>query len=100
MLRALPQFVEQPRVLDGDNGLIGERLEHRALLVREWAGRAPRHAQGADRGIAAHHRHDRDRAIAARQEVAGASRQFRRWIFEVRNVPDPAIANGGAYGWL
>ena len=32
---ALPQFVEQPRVLDGDHGLGGEVLHQRDLLVGE-----------------------------------------------------------------
>ena len=34
---ALPQLVEQPRVLDGDNGLIGEILNQFDLLISEWA---------------------------------------------------------------
>src|SRR5262249_13450490 len=28
--------LEQPCVLDGDDGLVGEGLEHSDLLVREW----------------------------------------------------------------
>ena len=34
---ALAQLVEQPRVLDGDDGLIGEVLDERDLLLGEWA---------------------------------------------------------------
>ena len=34
-IRALAQFVEQPRVLDGDDGLGGEVLHQRDLLVGE-----------------------------------------------------------------
>ena len=36
LLQRLPQFVEQPRVLDGDDGLGGEVLHQRDLLVGEW----------------------------------------------------------------
>ena len=32
---ALPQLVEQARILDGDDGLVGKVLEQRELLVRE-----------------------------------------------------------------
>ena len=31
------QLVQQPRVLDGDDGLVGEVGEERDLLVGEWA---------------------------------------------------------------
>jgi hypothetical protein len=33
--RALAQLVEQPRVLDGDDGLVGESLKQRNLLIRK-----------------------------------------------------------------
>ena len=38
--RALTQFVEQPRVLDGDDGLVGESLHQLDLFVckRLWDG--------------------------------------------------------------
>ena len=35
LLQRLSQFVEQPRVLDGDNGLGGEVLDQRDLFVGE-----------------------------------------------------------------
>src|SRR5262249_41294822 len=37
LLQRLPQLAQQPRVLDGDDGLRGEALYQRDLLVREWA---------------------------------------------------------------
>src|SRR6516164_1270017 len=36
LLQRLTQFVEQPRVLDGDDGLGGEVLHQRDLLLRKW----------------------------------------------------------------
>ena len=35
IIGALAQFVEQPRVLDGDDRLVGEGLDQRDLLVAE-----------------------------------------------------------------
>ena len=35
---ALLQFLEQPHVFDGDDGLIGEGLEKLDLLIRETDG--------------------------------------------------------------
>src|SRR5262249_56328244 len=35
IIRALPQLVEQPRVLDGDDGLVGKILNQVDLLVDE-----------------------------------------------------------------
>jgi hypothetical protein len=33
LLQRFAQFVKQAGVLNGDHGLIGERLEHRTLLI-------------------------------------------------------------------
>ena len=33
---ALLKLLKQPRVLDGDDGLVRERLQQRDLLIREW----------------------------------------------------------------
>src|SRR6516165_6276619 len=37
LLQGFAQLVEQPRVLDGDNGLVGKVLDQRNLLVSERA---------------------------------------------------------------
>ncbi len=50
----------------------------------------------ADRLIAAHHRHDRNRAVAAGQEVLGPGGKFGRGIRRVGNIHDPAIKQGCA----
>ena len=36
LLQGLPQLVQQPGVLDGDDGLAREAREHSDLLVGEW----------------------------------------------------------------
>ena len=38
LLQRFAQLVEQPGVLDGDDGLVGEGLQHRELLVRKQPG--------------------------------------------------------------
>jgi hypothetical protein len=93
---ALTQLIEQPCVLDGDDGLVGERPEQPALLVRERTGVGPQDAERADGNIAAQHRHGRHRAIAGRQEIARSDCQFRRHVLGVGNIHDPAIENGRA----
>ena len=35
LLQQLAQFAEQPRVLDGDHGLVGEVVDELDLLIRE-----------------------------------------------------------------
>src|SRR5262252_3859368 len=39
LLERFAQFVKQPRVLDGDDGLCGERPQKRKLFIRKRAGR-------------------------------------------------------------
>ena len=38
---AMAQFVEQPRILDGDDGLISEYLQQLLVLFRSGAGLGP-----------------------------------------------------------
>jgi hypothetical protein len=42
------RITEQPRVLDGDDGLVGEGLEQLDLIVREAPGLRPGHDDYAD----------------------------------------------------
>ena len=39
--RSLPQLIEQPRILDGDDGLSRKVLQQSNLLVSEWANLLP-----------------------------------------------------------
>jgi hypothetical protein len=52
----LPQFVEQPRVLDGDDGLSGEVLYQRDLFVGEWPDFLSVDADDTDQSILLEHR--------------------------------------------
>ncbi len=59
------QLAEQPRVLDRDHGLVGERLEQRDLGGREAADLVPVDPDHPDDRISPQHRHRDDRAEAA-----------------------------------
>ncbi|MFZ1152920.1 MAG: hypothetical protein WAR76_24835 [Xanthobacteraceae bacterium] len=60
LLERLPQFVEQPRVLDGDDGLSGEVCNQRDLLVGERPDLDPPNRDDADDPIFSQHRHSED----------------------------------------
>ena len=57
-------LVEQPRVLDGDHGLVGKGLQQLDMMVGERAGLDARNADRADRVAVA--------ASAARQHGCGS----------------------------
>ena len=63
---ALAQLVEQPRVLDGDDGLGGEVLHQLDLLVGERAHLLAVDDDGADQFVVLEHRHG-DHDFARRQ---------------------------------
>ena len=46
---ALTQFAEQPRVLDGNDGLGGEGPEKRYLLIRKWINFGTSNLECSDR---------------------------------------------------
>jgi hypothetical protein len=57
LLQGLLRFVEEPDIVDGDDGLIGESLEQFDLPVCERARLFARDVDGADRLAVAKHRH-------------------------------------------
>ena len=67
---ALAQLVEQPRVLDGDDGLRGEVLHQLDLLVGERADLLAVDGDGADQLVVLEHRHDNDASGAAELDQA------------------------------
>ena len=71
---ALAQFVEQPRVLDGDHGLGGEVLHQLDLLVGERPDLLAVDDDGADQLVVLEHRHDEQRPRAAELDRGDGSR--------------------------
>ena len=65
LLQRLPQFVEQPRVLDGDDRLRGEVLQQFDLLVGERPHLLAVDAEHADKLAILEHRNVDQRAGAA-----------------------------------
>ena len=64
--RAGAQFAEQPRVLDGDDGLVGEILHQRDLLVGKRPDFLPVDDDAADQYIVLEHRHAKRGTRAAK----------------------------------
>ena len=62
--RCAAQLVEQPRVLDGDDGLVGEVREQLDLLIGERAHLLTVNADRADQLFFLEHRHDKKGAGA------------------------------------
>src|SRR6516162_9602620 len=71
---ALTQFVEQPRVLDGDNSLSGEILDQRDLLVSEGKYFTAVNADDANKGIVLQHRYGQASANASQFDRLDHSR--------------------------
>src|SRR6516164_6216982 len=65
LLQRLPQLIEQPRILDGDHGLLREVAEQFDLLVGERTDLLAIDGDGTDYLIFPQHRHLDDRAGAA-----------------------------------
>jgi hypothetical protein len=64
VVSALTEFVEQPRVLDGDDGLSGEVLYQRGLLFTERPDFSAIDNKGTDKLIVLQHRHAQKRSCA------------------------------------
>ena len=63
------QLVEQPRVLDGDDGLRGEVLHQLDLLVGERANLLAVDDDGADQFVVLEHRHGDQRSRAGKRRL-------------------------------
>ena len=64
LLERFAQLVEQPRVLDGDDGLRGEVLDQLDLLVGEWPHLLAVDGDRADQLVILEHRHSKQCASA------------------------------------
>ena len=93
-LQRLPGLVEQPRILDGDDGLVCKALQQRELLLGERHGTVAMHDESADRLALAPQRraHHRAGARAARVWQAGPVGDCRIEIVQIGNVDLPVLA--------
>ena len=87
------QLVEQPRVLDGDDGLRGEVLHQRDLLIGEWSYLLPINTDDADQNIVLQHRHVDNGSVAPElnarhdERIAIDIRLYLRHIGDVSHFP-------------
>ena len=68
------QFVQQPRVLDGDNRLSSEVVDQRDLLVIEWTHFLPEYDECADQIVVLQHGHTQTRPYSPRVQRFDDSR--------------------------
>src|SRR5262249_54120803 len=61
LLQRFPQFIKQPRILDGDDGLRGEILDQIYLLIVEGSDLLPIDSDSANQVVLLEHRHDQKR---------------------------------------
>ena len=88
----LLHLLEQPRVLDGDQGLVGESLDQLDLPVGERLEGIAGHRDDADRHIIAEERYGKDRASSAGSvDIAGGELRVDR---AVRHVDRATLARG------
>ena len=91
--RARLHLVEQPRVLDGDDGLIGEGLQDRQFVGAERLQDVAKHDHGADGAVVLTQRRAADRARAPGAGVRQAREIGHRGIkvVEIGNVNLPRL---------
>jgi hypothetical protein len=73
LLEGFPGLVEQPRILDRDHRLLGERLQQGQLLVAERAPERPADPQRADAPALEQHRRERHRPDPQRSNALAGS---------------------------
>ena len=87
LLQRLPQFVEQPRVLDGDDGLGGEVLHQRDLLVGERPHLLAIDIEIADVFAVLEHRNEEDSSCTRTLDHVNCGR-IALFVRRVRRVVD------------
>src|SRR6516164_8269499 len=68
LLQRLPEFVQQPRILDGDDCLRGEVLHQRDLLFGKWTGLLTEDVDRADQLVLLQHWYRNEDARATKPE--------------------------------
>src|SRR5262249_19313713 len=95
LLQRFPQLVEQPCVLDCDDGLIREGLDQRELLGSEGSNLRPPHRNRANEETFATHRHTKEGSDAADTTSLGVNGTPARIRLRIKNL-DCAVLNSYA----
>src|SRR4029450_10294088 len=95
------QLVEESDVLDGDSSLVGEGLQQRDLLTKEWirlaAGSAPHDREGTQCAVLTHDRYREHAAIAGRASQLTHELGHLRVGCDVGDVNDLPSPDGPAH---
>jgi len=90
-LQRFTQFVEQPTVLDSDDGLIREGLDHGELLVGKGSNLSPPHRNHANKNTFATHRHTEKRPDAANARGVDVSGTPVRVGLRIEDLDGPVL---------
>src|SRR5262249_13957447 len=93
---ALAQFVEQPRVLDGDDGLGGEVLDQFDLLVREWLHLGTTDCEHTDGLVLPQQRDGQNRPVAEAKRDFAAIWEFVSGCLKIVDVDWRTIDEGAS----
>jgi hypothetical protein len=96
LLQRLPQFIEQPRILNGDNGLGGKRFEKRNLLIRKWFNLGTSKHNCSDRHPLAQQRRAKDRPVSQPLRERASFGKFLRLSLEINYMDRPSLENDAA----
>src|SRR5215467_7224988 len=87
LLQRLLRLVEQPRVLNRDDGLVSKRLQQLDLAIRKWTGFGPIHIDCPNRDAVAQHRNRH----GASEEVPDGAKRILSVRIDIRDVLDDPI---------
>jgi hypothetical protein len=96
LLQSLLRLVEQPHILDGDDGLVGEDLEQGDLPAGEEPSFCAAEADRADRHTLPHQRHAELRPSAMLPRDLAAPRKLVRLALQVNDVRSAPIEHCSA----
>ena len=96
LLQGLPQFIEQPRILNGDDGLIGEGLEKRNLLIRKRFNFGTSNLDCSNRHSLAQQWNTSHRPMSLPLRHGASFGKFLGLRLEIKYVDRPPLENGAA----
>ena len=88
---------EQPHVLDGNSGLVGEGFEKSNVRLLERSYFGPADQDSTERATFANERHGKDGAVPKPDRIIPPERELATGIEEVGDVKRLQIANGVAH---
>jgi hypothetical protein len=96
LLQGLTQLIEKPRVLDRDNGLVGEYLEQLDLLLGKWTHLGAADADDADGDVLSHQRLMQYGADTKSVSKVAALRILAGFGLHIRDVNRLPVENGAS----